>query len=108
MEHALHRHDYGPEFERVNKILMYKDGRLIIVATDNRILDTKMYEVEYSDGYKIVMTVNEVANNLFSQVYQDGQRLLLFNAIIYLSSEGTHIREGDYFIYMSNGNKMRI
>ena len=73
MELALDRHDDGPEFARFNKRLKDKDGRPIRIAADNPILDTRMYEVEYDDGYKITMTANTIARNLFSQVYQDGQ-----------------------------------
>ena len=49
MELALKRHDYGPEFERVNKRLNDKDGRPIGIAAGNTIRDTRMYEVEYAD-----------------------------------------------------------
>ena len=45
MELALDRHEDGPGFSRVNKILKDKDGRLIGIAADNKILDTRMYEV---------------------------------------------------------------
>ena len=50
MELALDRHNYGPEFARVNKILKDKDGRPIGIAAENPILDTRMYKVEYADG----------------------------------------------------------
>ena len=50
MKIALDRHDVGPEFSRVNKRLKEKDGRPIVIAADNPILDTRMYEVEYADG----------------------------------------------------------
>ena len=50
MKLALYRHDYGPEFARVNKRLTEKDGRPIRIAAYNPILDTRMYEVEYADG----------------------------------------------------------
>ena len=56
MELALDRHDDGPEFSRVNKRLKDKDGIPIGIAADNPILDTRMYEVEYADGYKTAMT----------------------------------------------------
>ena len=52
MELALDRHAYGPEFARVNKRLKEKYGRPIGIASENPILDTRMYEVEYADGYK--------------------------------------------------------
>ena len=42
MELALDRHDGGPEFARVNKILKDKYGRQIIIAAQNPILDTSM------------------------------------------------------------------
>ena len=50
MELALDRHNYGPEFARVNKILKYKYGRQIGIAAESPILDTRMYEFEYDDG----------------------------------------------------------
>ena len=74
MELALDRHDDGPEFARVNTRLNEKDGRPIGIAAYNPILDITMYGVEYSDGYKTVMTANAITSNLFSQVNQDGQR----------------------------------
>ena len=73
MELALDRHDDGPEFARVNKRLKDKDGRPIGIEAYNPILDTRMYKVEYADGYKTVMTANAISSNLFSQVDQDGQ-----------------------------------
>ena len=71
-------------------------------------LDTRMYEVEYADGYKTSMTANAIASNLFSQVDQDGQHFVLFDAIIDLRTNVTQIKEGETFIHMSNGNKKRI
>ena len=65
MEPALDRHDGGPEFERVSKRLKDKDGRLIRIAAYNPILDIRMYGVEYSDGYKTVMTASAITSNLF-------------------------------------------
>ena len=107
MELALDRHDDGSEFARVNKRLKDKDGRLIGIAANNPILDTSMYEVEYDDGYKTSMTANTIASNLFSQVDQDGQRLLLFNVIIYSRTDVTQIKAGDSVIHMYNENKRR-
>ena len=66
-----------------------------------------MYEVEYANEYKTVMTANAIASNLFYQVNQDGQRFVLFNVIIDLRTDGTQIKEGDSLIHMYNGNKRR-
>ena len=107
MELALGRHNDGPEFLRVNKRLKDKDGIPIGIAAENPILDTRMYEVEYADVYKTAMTANATASNLFSQVDQDRQSFVLFNVIINSCTVGTHIKEGDPFIHMSNGKKRR-
>ena len=53
------------------------------------------------------MAANTIASKLFSQVDQDGQRFLLFNAIIDSRNDGTQIKEGESFIHMYNGNKRR-
>ena len=66
MELSLDRHNDGPEFARVNKRLNNKYGRPIRIAAYNPILDTRMYEVEYADGYKTVMIANAIASKLFS------------------------------------------
>ena len=72
MEFALDRHDDGPEFARVTGRLRDKDGRPIGTASNNPILDTIMYKVEYVDGHKASMAANAIASNLFAQVDQDG------------------------------------
>ena len=66
-----------------------------------------MHEVEYADGYKTAMAANAIANNLFTQVDQDGQHFVLFDKIIYHRTDGTEIKEEGAFIHMENGNKRR-
>ena len=107
MKLALYRNDYGHELSRVNKILKDKDGRPIGFTADNPILDIRMYGVEYDDGYKIVMTSIAITSKVLSQVKQDGQSFLLFNAIIDLHTDATQIKVGDSVIQMYNGNKRR-
>ena len=52
MDIAMERIEDGPEFVRVIKQMNEKDGRSIGIASDNPILDTCIYEVEYVDRYK--------------------------------------------------------
>ena len=54
------------------------------------------------------MIANAIARKLFYQVDQARQRFVLFNATIDLHTDGTQIKEGDYFIHISNVNKRRI
>ena len=58
----------GPEFARVTKRMKDTHGLPIGTANSNPILDTRMYEVEYQDGYKASLTENTIAQNLFAQV----------------------------------------
>ena len=69
MEISIPRDGNGPEFSWVTRSLRYKDGLPIRNASDNPILDTHMYEVEYPYGSKASLAVNDIAENMFPQVY---------------------------------------
>ena len=89
MELALDRQDDGTEFARVTKRLRDKYGRPIGITSENPILDTRMYEVEYAGGYKTAMSANAIADNLFAQVDQDVQWVRLFDEIIDSRTNGS-------------------
>jgi hypothetical protein len=78
MELAIPRDSDGPEFARVTKRLKDKDGLPIGRANNNPILDTRMYEVEYPDGHKASLAANAIAENMFAQVDDKGNRHVLF------------------------------
>ena len=84
-----------------------KDGLPIGTASENPILDTRMNEVEYADGYKTAMAANAIANNLFAQVDQDGRRFVLFDEIIDHRTDGTKIKRRGHIHPHANGNKQR-
>ena len=60
MKLSLDRWNTGPTFNQVTKRLKYAGGRPIGTANDNPILDTRMYEVEYLDGYKKVSQLTQL------------------------------------------------
>ena len=62
----------GPSFAKVTKRLRDANGIPIGTASDNPILDTRLYEVEYVDGHKASLSANVIATNLFSQIDDDG------------------------------------
>ena len=80
MELALPRSGGEVEFSRVTKRLLDKDGLPIGTANDNPILDSRMYEVEFPDGYKTSMAsaAKAIAENLFAQIDPEGNRLAVF------------------------------
>ena len=51
MELTLYCGGDSPEFARVKNILKGANGRPIGVANDKPILDSRIYEVEYLNGY---------------------------------------------------------
>ncbi len=93
MELAIPRGgDDGPEFAKVTKRLRDKDGLPIGTANDNPVLDTRMYEVEYPDGHKALLAANAIAENMFAQVDQEGNRHVLFEAITDHRTDGTEVK----------------
>ena len=72
MELACPCDDKGPQYARVTKQFRGVISLPVGTASDNPIQDTTLYEVEYQDGYKNVLTANTVALNIFAQVDKEG------------------------------------
>ena len=70
MELTLNRGGDTTEFARVKKIPKNANRRPIIVVNDNPILESRMYEVKYHDGYVTSMAANLIDDNLLAQVNQ--------------------------------------
>jgi hypothetical protein len=107
MELAIPRDGDGPEFAKVTKRLRDKDGLPIGKAHDNPILDTRMYEVEYQDGHKAALAANAIAENMFAQVDDEGNRHVLFDEIVDHRTDGSEVKQQDAFVTASTGNKRR-
>lgn len=107
MEIALPRNEPGREFARVTKRLRDTEGCPIGTAHSNPILDTRMYEIEYSDGHKASMAANAIALNMFVQVEEEGNRHVLFHEITDYRTSGKEIKQQDAFIVNNNGTKRR-
>ena len=73
MELAMPRgQNDGPEFAKVTKRLRDANGLLIGTKNDNPLLNTRIYEVEYTDTYKASLTANSTAMNIYAQVNDEG------------------------------------
>ena len=92
-----------PEFARVKKRLKEANGRPIVVANDNPILELIMYEVEYRDGYVATMAANVIAGNLFSQVYQEGNIFVLIESITDKRTDDTQTLQQDALVITKSG-----
>jgi hypothetical protein len=107
MELAIPRDGDGPEFAKVTKRLRDKDGLPIGRANNNPILDTRMYEVEYPDGHKASLAANAIAENMFAQVDDEGNRHVLFEEIVDHRTDGSEVKQQDAFIQTRSGTKRR-
>jgi hypothetical protein len=107
MEVALPRDDEGPQFAKVTKRLRDANGLPIGTADDNPILDSRVYEVEYMDGHKAALAANTIAENLFSQVDEEGNRFVLLDSIVDHRVNGHEVKQADAFITSGNGGKRR-
>ena len=71
------------ELACVAKCLWDKDGIPIVTADDKPILDSQIYEVEYPDGHQALLASNDIAENLFAQVDNEGRRSVLLKEIFH-------------------------
>ena len=107
MELALPREGGEVQLGRVVKRLRDKDGLPIGTANDNPILDSRMYEVEFQDGYKTALAANAIAENLFAQIDDEGNRHVLFQEIIDFRTNGKQVLQQDAFVTTRTGTRRR-
>ena len=107
MELALPRDGAEVQFGRVAKRLRDKDGLPIGTANDNPILDTRMYEVEFQDGHRASLAANAIAENLFAQIDDEGNRHVLFSEIVDHRTNGKQVMQQDAFVTTRTGTQRR-
>ena len=82
MKLVLSQDEDGPEFASVTRRLTDSKGIKIGKANDNPMLDTRVNEEEYTDGYTAAILANEVAANLFAQIDDEGNRYVLLDSLV--------------------------
>ena len=103
MELAFDWGDDGPSFAKVTKILCDAQGLSIGTAHNNAILDTRMYKVEYLDGFTTSTATNSIAANMFAQVDDEGNRHVLFDKIVEHRCDGNEVKMQDTFTTNTRG-----
>ena len=83
------------------------DGNPIGVSSSNPILDTREYEVEFPDGTSDAYAANVIAENIFSQIDDEGHHHVLLKAIVDHKSDGSAVKADDGYIVSANGNMSR-
>ena len=69
-------------------------------------LDTRVYEVEYLDVNKASIAANNIAENILSQVDEQGNTLVLFNSMVGPCVDGTETTQQDKLIVLNNVGKI--
>lgn len=106
MEIALPRDvDGSPMLGRVTKRTRGDDGKPILRANANPLLDSREYEIELADGNTEILRANVIAENLFAQVDEDGQRFQLLDEITDHRMEDDAYRGEDAYVSDKRGKK---
>ena len=96
-----------PRMARVTKRLKDANGIPIGTTDDNPLLDTRMYEVEYLDGERTSLSTNHIAETIFAQADDEGNRQVLMKEIIDYRTNGQEVRHQGVFITTKTGTKRR-
>ena len=67
-----------------------------------------MYEVEYQDSHMAALAENLIDENTFGQVYEEGNRSVLFDEIEDVRTDGTQVLQQDAFVTTSSGTQHRV
>ena len=102
----------GEDGELVHAIVKRRkiddDGNPIGIANNNPLMDSRLYEIEFIDGTMEAVSANVIAENILSQVDDEGHRQMLLDEIIDHRTTGEQIKKGNEYVEMSNGTKRRI
>ena len=93
---------------RVKRRAVDVDGRPEGVPSNNPLLDTRMYEVEFIDGSTETIAANIIAENLLAQVDEEGHRQMLIDEIVDHRKYDTAISKEDGFYETPQGLKRRV
>lgn len=108
MEIALPRGvDESMQFARVKRRKIDDDGIPVGVANDNPLLDNRVYVVEWLDGHTEELMANVIAENLFAQVDDEGNRFVLLDDIVDHRKSEDALSGDDGYIVMENGMRHR-
>ena len=69
------------------------DGNPIGLRNSNPMLDTRQYEVEFADGATDVFTANLIAENLYSQVDEEGNAYSIMSELTDHKFDGSAVRK---------------
>ena len=69
---------------------------------DNPILDSRIYEVEFSFGENMSLAANTIEENMLAKVNEQGNSHIIIDEIIDLRTDGTQVRKDDALITLKS------
>ena len=81
------------------------DGEPIRHANSNPLFDTREYDVEFTDGTVEKYAANVIAENMFAQVDDEGNRYTLLDEIVDHHADETAIPRSEGYTIGHNGNR---
>ena len=80
------------------------DGNPVGIANANPILDTRQYLVEFLDGHEEAIDANLVAEHMYAQVDEEGNRHLLLDEIVdHRCDPNLAVTENDSYLSNNTG-----
>ncbi len=79
-------------------------GNPIGMANQNPILDTRIYEVQFTDGHVEEYAANVITENLYAQIDEDGHHNLILQEFIDHRKSTEAVSRDDMWITSHNGN----
>ena len=83
--------------------LLDENGRPMGNAHSNPLVDSRRYEVKFEDGSKEIFSANTLAENILSQVDENGRRQMLMEEINGHRKLPDAVSKSDGHIMMDNG-----
>lgn len=85
-----------------------QEGRLIGKYDPNPALDTRVYEVEFPDGQTLEYSANIIAENLYSQVDEEGHHQVMMDEIVDHKSDNSAVQPDDGWVTVRGRRRRRI
>ncbi|KAI2490439.1 Reverse transcriptase (RNA-dependent DNA polymerase) [Fragilaria crotonensis] len=82
-----------------------RDGTPLGMRHSNPILDTREYQVEFPDGSTATYAANVIAENLYSQVDDEGRHFAILQEITDHKKDGSALSKDDGFIENRHGQR---
>ena len=96
---------HGDTMQRAQVLCRHKDNAGLPIGRrdDNPILDSRMYDIEFLDSFTDVVTANFIAENLFSQVDEQGQEFQIMEEMLDCRFTDEAVKPANGFTCSQNG-----